>query len=30
MRLVKMPRLGQDMSEGVLVEWLKSPGDLVE
>ena len=30
MRLVKMPRLGQDMSEGVLVEWLKSPGDRVE
>lgn len=30
MRLVKMPRLGQDMEEGVLVEWLKSPGDRVD
>ena len=30
MRLVKMPRLGQDMTEGILVEWLKSPGDRVE
>ena len=30
MRLVKMPRLGQDMTEGVLVEWLKSPGERVE
>lgn len=30
MRLVKMPRLGQDMTEGILVEWLKAPGDRVE
>ena len=30
MRLVKMPRLGQDMTEGVLVEWLKSPGNRVD
>lgn len=30
MRLVTMPRLGQDMTEGILVEWLKSPGDRVE
>ena len=29
MRLVKMPRLGQDMEEGVIVEWLKSVGDEV-
>ena len=26
---VKMPRLGQDMEEGVVVEWLKSVGDVV-
>ena len=30
MRLVKMPRLGQDMQQGTLVEWLKSVGDKVE
>ena len=30
MWLVKMPRLGQDMQEGTLVEWLKSVGDRVE
>ena len=29
MRLVKMPRLGQDMEEGVIVQWLKSVGDEV-
>ncbi len=29
MRLVRMPRLGQDMEEGVIVEWLKSVGDEV-
>ncbi|MDE0121927.1 MAG: dihydrolipoamide acetyltransferase family protein [bacterium] len=29
MRLVKMPRLGQDMEEGTLVEWAKSVGDEV-
>ena len=29
MRLVKMPRLGQDMEEGVIVEWLKSVGEEV-
>ena len=29
MRLVKMPRLGQDMEEGTLVEWAKSVGDRV-
>ena len=29
MRLVKMPRLGQDMEEGVIIEWLKSVGDEV-
>ena len=29
MRLVKMPRLGQDMEEGVIVEWHKSVGDEV-
>ena len=30
MRLVKMPRLGQDMEEGVIVEWLKLVGDEVQ
>ncbi len=30
MRLVKMPRLGQDMEEGVIVEWLKSVGEEVK
>jgi pyruvate dehydrogenase E2 component (dihydrolipoamide acetyltransferase) len=30
MWLVKMPRLGQDMEQGTLVEWLKSVGDPVE
>ena len=30
MRLVKMPRLGQDMERGTLVEWMKSVGDKVE
>ncbi len=30
MRLVKMPRLGQDMEEGTLVEWAKSLGDQVQ
>lgn len=29
MRLVKMPRLGQDMEQGILVEWAKSVGDQV-
>ncbi len=29
MRLVKMPRLGQDMEEGVIVEWRKSLGEEV-
>ncbi len=29
MHLVKMPRLGQDMEEGTLVEWAKSVGDEV-
>ena len=29
MRLVKMPRLGQDMEEGTLMEWAKSVGDEV-
>lgn len=30
MQLVKMPRLGQDMEEGTLLEWAKSVGDEVE
>lgn len=30
MRLVKMPRLGQDMEEGMIVEWAKSVGERVE
>lgn len=30
MRLVIMPRLGQDMERGTLVEWVKSVGDQVE
>ncbi|MDE0230927.1 MAG: dihydrolipoamide acetyltransferase family protein [bacterium] len=30
MRLVRMPRLGQDMEEGTVVEWAKSVGDEVE
>lgn len=30
MWLVKMPRLGQDMEQGTLVEWLRSVGDPVE
>ena len=29
MRLVKMPRLGQDMERGILVEWVKSVGEQV-
>ncbi|MDE0189449.1 MAG: dihydrolipoamide acetyltransferase family protein [bacterium] len=29
MRLVRMPRLGQDMEEGTLVEWARSVGDQV-
>ena len=29
MRLVKMPRLGQDMEEGTLLQWAKSVGDEV-
>ena len=29
MRLVRMPRLGQDMEEGTVVEWAKSVGDEV-
>ena len=29
MQLVKMPRLGQDMEQGTLVEWVKSVGDEV-
>ncbi|MDE0132758.1 MAG: dihydrolipoamide acetyltransferase family protein [bacterium] len=29
MRLVKMPRLGQDMEQGTLVEWSKAVGDEV-
>jgi pyruvate dehydrogenase E2 component (dihydrolipoamide acetyltransferase) len=27
---VTMPRLGQDMTEGVILEWVKDPGDRVE
>ncbi len=30
MRLVRMPRLGQDMKQGTLVEWLKPLGHRVE
>lgn len=30
MRLVKMPRLGQDMEEGTVVEWAKAVGDRIE
>ena len=30
MRLVNMPRLGQDMERGTLVEWVKSVGEKVE
>lgn len=30
MRLVKMPRLGQDMEQGTVVEWAKSVGEEVE
>ncbi|MDE0708853.1 MAG: dihydrolipoamide acetyltransferase family protein [bacterium] len=30
MWLVKMPRLGQDMEQGTLVEWIKSVGEPVE
>lgn len=30
MRLVNMPRLGQDMERGTLVEWVKAVGDKVE
>lgn len=26
---VKMPRMGQSMEEGVILKWLKSPGDVV-
>jgi pyruvate dehydrogenase E2 component (dihydrolipoamide acetyltransferase) len=27
---VTMPKLGQDMTEGVILEWIKQPGDRVE
>ncbi len=30
MRLVRMPRLGQDMEQGTVLEWAKSVGDGVE
>lgn len=29
-KTVELPRLGESMEKGVIVEWLKSPGDKVE